>query len=253
MKNIMLFIIIFAIVSSCKRTEIGNNTSIKIEDSILKKMLAKDIDFKWFTAKIKTNYQSPEESMTMTLQVRIEKNKAIWISGQKFNMEGVRVLIKQDSIHVLNRIERTYQVMDFSYIAKEFNLPANFSAVQDFFVGNVLKMSNNAIYNIKEDDNQTILIGVDKHLRATYALNKLNFNLENFLLEDTEAKRQMITKQSDYQIVDKKGNFAYLREIELKSKETSDVSVIMEFSKVEFDTPKDIDFQVPSNYKSIGS
>ena len=180
MKNILLLLSILFVISGCKPGEVtGDGNKEKTEKLVLKKMLENDFDFNWFSAKIKANYQGVDESMTVTLQVKIEKDKAIWISGQKFGLEGVRLLIEQDSIRVLNRLERTYMVTDFSYIADKFNLPANFTAVQDFLVGNALKMGKNAVYNLKEDEIQTVLIGVENNVRATYALNKLNYNLES--------------------------------------------------------------------------
>lgn len=252
MKKILFLLSVLFVISGCKPGEIGSSgNKEKTEKLVLKKMLENDFDFDWFSAKIKTNYQSPEESMTVTLQVKIEKDKAIWISGQKFGLEGVRLLIEKDSIRVLNRIERTYTVTDFSYIANEFNLPANFQAVQDFLLGNALKMSKNAVYNLKEDDIQTVLIGVENNLRATYKLNKLNYNLENFFLEDTEAQRQMTAKQLGYETIAGKGDFAYLREIEMTDEKNETIAVEMSYSRVEFDVPQTMSFDVPSSYKRL--
>jgi hypothetical protein len=251
MKNILLLLSILFVISGCKPGELTGSNHEKTEKLVLKKMLENDIDFKWFSAKIKTNYQSTEQSMAVNLQVKIEKDKAIWISGQKFGLEGVRLLIEQDSIQVLNRLERTYMVTDFSYLAKEFNLPANFAAVQDFLIGNALKMSKNAVYNLNEDGIQTVLIGIEGNLRATYALNKLNYNLENFLLEDTETRRQITAKQLGYETIEGKGDFAYLREIELKDEKDEISSVEMSYSRVEFDVPQTMSFDVPSGYKRL--
>jgi hypothetical protein len=250
MKNILLLLSILFVISGCKPKEVTSGGSKeKTEKLVLKKMLENDFDFNWFSAKIKANYQGVSESMTVTLQVKIEKDKAIWVSGQKFGLEGVRLLIEQDSIRVLNRLERTYMVTDFSYIADKFNLPANFQAVQDFLVGNALKMGKNAVYNLKEDDIQTVLIGVENNLRATYALNQLNYNLESLFLEDPEANRQMTAKQLGYETIEGKGDFSYLREIELKDEKGEIVTVQMVYSRVDFDLSQTMSFDVPSSYR----
>lgn len=251
MKNILFLISFLVVISGCKPGEVVNKGKEKTETVILKKMIDNDIDFDWFSSKIKTDYKSGDESMSVTLQVKIEKDKQIWISGQKFGLEGMRMLIDQDSIRVLNRLKRTYEVTDFSYIAKEFNLPANFEAIQNFLVGNALKLGDDAVYNLKNSEIQTILIGIENNLRATYSLNKLNFNLEEFLLEDTKASRQVLAKQLDYQKIDKKGDFSYLREIELSSEETENIFVKMAYSRVEFDEKKSMSFTVPSSYKRL--
>lgn len=251
MKNILLLLSFLVIVTGCKPGEVVEEKKISSERFALKKMIENDIDFEWFSSKIRTNYKSSSESMTVTLQVKIEKDKRIWISGQKFGLEGVRMLIDQDSIRILNRLKQTYQVADFSYIAQEFNLPANFEAVQDFLIGNSLKLGKDAVYKLKDDVAQLILIGVENNLRATYHLNKLNYAVEEFWLEETGANRQVITRQLDYQDIEGKGLFSYLREMELKTSETESVSVRMEYSRVVFDESKSMSFTVPSSYKRL--
>lgn len=251
MKNILFLIAILAFVSSCKPTEGTGDNKKKTEKFVLKKMMENAIDFEWFSAKIKTNYQSPEESFSATLQVKIEKDKQIWISGQKFGLEGVRMLIDQDSIRILNRLKRTYQVADFSYIQEEFNLPANFQAVQNFLVGNPLKMSNSATYKLKEDAVMTLLIAIENNLRATYGLNNESYNLESFTLEDIESSRKVIARQLDYQDTETHGDFSFLREIDLKSTETEKISIVMTYSRVNFDVEKSMNFSVPSSYERL--
>lgn len=252
MKNILFLIIgIVVFVSSCKPTERTGEPRKLTEKFVLKKMADNTIDFNWFSAKIKTNYQSDEESFTATLQVKIEKDKRIWISGQKFGFEGARILITPDSIQIINRLEKTYQVADFSYIQKEFNLPANFEAVQNFLVGNPLMMSENAMYRLKSDTATIVLDGIDDNVSFSYILNRLSYKLEKFALEDTSTARKVVTRQLDYQATDKHGDFSFLREIELESNDIEKVSVVMTYSKVDFDEEKTMSFSVPSSYERL--
>jgi hypothetical protein len=252
MKNIFFLIIgIVVVISSCKPTERTGEPKKLTEKFVIKKMTDNRIDFNWFSAKIKTNYQSEAESFTATLQVKIEKDKQIWISGQKFGFEGVRMLIDQDSIRIINRLQKTYQVTDFSYIQKEFNLPANFEAVQNFLLGNPLTMSNDAIYRLKSDTANIVLDGLEGNISFSYALNRLSYKLEKFTLEDKSANRKVVTRQLDYQTTEKQGDFSFLREIDLQSEETSNISVVMTYSRVDFDEAKTMSFTVPSSYKRL--
>ncbi|MFK7949705.1 MAG: DUF4292 domain-containing protein [Saprospiraceae bacterium] len=251
MKNILFLIAILSFISSCKPTEGISETKKLTTKFVLKKMADNSIDFNWFSAKIKTNYKSEKESFSATLQVKMEKDKQIWISGQKFGFEGVRMLIDQDSIRIINRLEKTYQVADFSYIQKEFNLPANFEAVQDFLVGNPLKMTDDAMYRLQNDSSKIILDGIEDNIMFSYILDKMSYKLEKFTLEDTEANRKVITQQLDYQATEKHGDFSFLREINLESEETKDISVVMTYSRVDFDEEKTMSFSVPSSYKRL--
>lgn len=252
MKNILFLIIgIIVFVSSCKPTEGTGEPNKLTEKFVLKKMADNAIDFNWFSAKIKTNYQGADESFTATLQVKIEKDKQIWISGQKFGLEGVRMLIDRDSIRIINRLEKTYQVADFSYIQKEFNLPANFEAVQNLLVGNPLMMSDDAMYRLGNDTAKIVLNGIDNNISFAYVMNRLSYKLEKFTLEDKSANRKVITQQLDYQATDEHGDFSFLREIDLESEETKNISVVMTYSRVDFDEVKTMSFSVPSSYKRL--
>lgn len=251
MRNILFLIAVLAFISGCKPTEGTGDTKKLTEKFVLKKMKDNSIDFNWFSAKIKTNYKSPEESISATLQVKIEKDKQIWISGQKFGFEGVRMLINKDSIQIINRLEKTYQVADFSYIQREFNLPANFEAVQNFLVGNPLMMGEDAMYRLENDTARIFLNGIDDNLAVSYILNKMSYKLENFTLEDTTANRKVTTRQLDYQPTEKHGDFSFLREIDLESEETDKISVVMTYSRVDFDEEKTMSFSVPSSYKRL--
>jgi outer membrane lipoprotein-sorting protein len=252
MKNIFVILLLGMIAfSGCKPTETTGDGETLSKKSVLKKMAENDIDYDWFSGKVRVNYKSKDEAVSATMQIKIEKDKKIWVSAQKFGFEGVRVLIEEDSIHILDRLKRTYTVSDFSYIQKELNLPANIQAVQDFIIGNSLKVGKSADYNIKTEALQILLIAVDQNFRATYALDKTTFNLRSLTVEDLGIDRKIIANQSDYQVIANKGDFSMARDFEVKVGVETEATVILSFSKVDFDEAQTMDFRVPSSYKVI--
>ena len=247
---IWVLIAVTMLATSCKTTEGTTNRSRLTEKVVLKKMASNAVDFEWFSAKIKTNFQSDDESFTATLQVKIEKDKQIWISGQKFGFEGVRMLIRPDSIQIINRLEKTYQVTDFTYLQEEFNLPANFNSIQEMLIGNPLTMSKNAVYRLENDSVKVILNGVDDAFLFSFVLNSTNFQLEKMELKDKKENRQVIIQQGDYQATDKNGMFSFSRQVAVQSDDTA-ASVTMTFSKVEFDKAATMSFSVPKSYERL--
>ena len=252
MKNIFVIMFLGIIAfSGCKPTEKTGDNGTLSKKYVLKKMSENDIDYDWFSSKVRVNYKSKDEAVSATMQIKIEKDKKIWVSAQKFGFEGIRVLIEEDSIHILDRLKRTYTVSDFSDIQKELNLPANIQAVQDFIIGNSLKLSKNADYKIKEEALQILLIAVDKNFRATYSLDNTTFNLRSLTVEDLEVDRKIIANQFDYEAIANKEDFAMSRDFELKIGTETEATVILSFSKVEFDEAQTMDFKVPSSYKVV--
>ena len=251
MKRIMLVLIaVAAVISGCKTVEGTTNRNRLTEKVVLKKMAGNSVDFESFSARIKTNFESEEESFSATLQVKIEKDKQIWISGQKFGFEGVRLLIRQDSIQIINRLDKTYQVTDFTYLQEEFNLPADFNSIQEMLMGNPLTLSENAVYQLKSDTSEIILNGVDDNFICSFFLNNTSFLLEKMLLIDQNEDRQVVIEQGDYQLTDKNGMFSYLRKVALESEEEA-AQVTMTFSKVEFGKELSMSFSIPKSYERL--
>ncbi len=250
MKNIIVILLLGIITfSACKPTETTGDDTKLSKKYVLKKMAENDIDYDWFSGKVRVNYKGKDNAVSANMQIKVEKDKKIWVSAQKFGFEGIRVLIEEDSIHILDRLKRTYTVSDFSYIQKELNLPANIQAVQDFIVGNSLKLTKDATYKVKEEALQILLIAIDNNFRATYSIDNTNFNLRSLTVEDLSMDRKIIANQFDYEPIENKGDFAFSRDFELKIGTESEATVQMSFSRVEFDEEQSMDFRVPSSYK----
>jgi len=80
--------------------------SLKIVNATIDQLNAHYIDFKTFSAKIKVDVtDSKGKQPDITAIVRILKDSAIWISlsATFLNIEVYRVLIKKDSVILLNK------------------------------------------------------------------------------------------------------------------------------------------------------
>lgn len=252
MKRLLLFISITLMLGSCKPTE--NTGSIKKHSSayLLKQLDLNSIDYNWFTAKIKVNFQSPEERFAATMNVRIQKDSMVWISGSKFTVEGVRILMTQDSIYMMDRLARKYTVSDYAYLQKVYNLPASLEAVQAILVGNTVIIGNKKQLRADIKGSQYTLTATEKDLRATYTLDGLTYLLDKLQLNEVTKKRDMIMQYSDYQPIESKNkNFSYFRNLTLQSPETGTITSEFRYSRVTFDIPKNTPFKIPSSYQRI--
>jgi hypothetical protein len=67
--------------------------------------------------------------------VRMHRDSLIWLSFRKAGIEGARLLISRDSLHILDRNEKAYYPLSFAYMDSLFHLELGLEALQDFFAG----------------------------------------------------------------------------------------------------------------------
>ncbi|MDO1447027.1 DUF4292 domain-containing protein [Rhodocytophaga aerolata] len=144
---ILFFLVIFTF--SCKRQKINLPTST----TKIKNLSVQEIDFKYFSSRSKVTYTDSENNLNAIANIRIKKDSLIWISVSKIGVEGVRALITQDSILVVNRLKNEFTAYDFKSLSEKFNFNITFDIIQAAIVGNLpLAQESDNAKLVKEKD-----------------------------------------------------------------------------------------------------
>ena len=221
----------------------------KSEKYLMKRLLANQVNAEWIGTKAKVSYRDEYTKQSFTAYVRMEKDKAIWMSFKKFGFEAARALITPDSIFVLNRLNNEYLAKPFSYAQREFRLPVGYDGLQAMLLGNPVFFSKKSETGVDED--RFLLTQKTDNLVAKYWLDGLKISLREFFVEDFRNKRTLTYKISDYQSLPDKQNFSYFRRLNLNSPDLGDMQVVIDFTKVEIDVPQKMSFSVPDRYERI--
>lgn len=111
-----------------------------------KKKLVTDqpsVDFEWMTAKVsgELSLTSNLSPLTFNGTVRMRRDSAVWLSASAFmGMENVRVLITQDTVTLLNRVDQTYLIEPYGEMADRYHWPATLHETQDLLLGKEPKL-----------------------------------------------------------------------------------------------------------------
>jgi hypothetical protein len=111
----------------------------------------KQIGFVSFAAKAKAKINIDGNSNDVTLNIRIKKNQAIWVSVTAvLGLEGARALITPDSIKIINRLDATYTKKPFSYVYQYAGKQVNFQMLEALIIGNAIPgtLNNDATVQI---------------------------------------------------------------------------------------------------------
>ena len=207
------------------------------------------INFKTFTAKIKVEYTDKNgKGPDLTVFTRMVKDSAIWLSinATIFSYEAFRVLITPDSVKVLNKKEKEYQLRSVSYLKELIQLPFDFHTLQDLLIGNPVYLDSN-IVSFKKNDDALLLLSSGKLFKHLLTLNPGNYELQHSKLDDVNAARNR-TCDLTYSNYDNKNGINFPTERKISVAEKSRLDVDMDFKQYSFDEAVSLPFTIPKNY-----
>ena len=266
-----LLILILAVlaVSSCRSTrkiqsaisvkkdsvEVMKPTSDPREDSVrfikdaYYQLLANKIQFETFSAKINTDYEGGDgKKYDVNVFIRMKKDSLIWISvNGALGIEGMRVLIDNDSVRILNKLDKEYQVRSLGYLQEVAALPLDLRTVQELIIGNPVFLDTNLVsYSI--EGNNISLLSEGKWFKHLISMNNNDHLVLHSKLDDVDElrSRTCFINYSDYET--KHGvKFSTNRSISVTEKTKLDVK--LNFKQYEFNETLSYPFSVPKNYK----
>ena len=251
----LLFVLVSLVflMPACKSSRTGEGGKLRKKNarSLIKKLDNNRIDAEWLNAKGRISYKSDDLSIRVTTNIRMRKDSIIWMNVKKLSIEAARVLITPDSVYILNRLQKEYAIESFDYIARTYNLPASFAALQDILFGNPVLMNEEADYRATIDGKQYYLSHEQDNITTDYWLNGFSYVLEAMAFSDTHHDRQVHTKLEDYRPLKGVPKFSYVRNLKMKSPDTGAVDVELKFTKVELNSPANTPFSIPSSYSKM--
>ncbi len=223
--------------------------SFSIVKSIVANLNKQRINFTTFSAKMKVDYEGKEGgSQSATAYVRISKDSVVWVSlTGALGIEGFRVLINKDSVKVMNKLQKTVQYRSITYLQELTEIPFDFNALQDIFIGNPVFIDSNIVsYKANNDDLLVLMVGnVFKHL---ITLENKEFKVIHSKLDDIDGMRNR-TCDITYDGYENTGSFYFSTKRRVTVAEKSKLDIDVEFKSYTFNKPQDYPFNIPKNYK----
>lgn len=276
MKNIIRAFIFFGSIclGACKSTHKVVNTpaivrdtitKVKPQDTIVKRQdtasvaklnpwgnlepvwnAAVDHSLKYTTlkGKMSASIESPFLNQSVTVNIRMRKNTTIWLSVSKFGMEAARVLIRKDSLFLINKLQKKYEVHPFSYLQKLTNVPFTFADLQGFFTGQPIFV-NGSMQKAESGAAMIRFLFVDGSLKNTASLNTASHNFESFDLVQTLHQKiyRCVINYSNYTTI---GNASFPNDRNLVVNGNNKIQIDLSYKNVEIDKPLDFPFYRPS-------
>lgn len=153
------------------------------QDSIL---YVEEMDFEYLDSKLKLKYEDGIDGFGAKVKLRMKKDSLIWISITKTNIEGVRMLITPEEIHILDRMEKIYTVLTFDSLQSRFQVDLSFDLLQSLIIGN-LPFSDFSEDSITIEENFQVIHQKQNRANIHNYINQNTSQLEKLIVADEQT------------------------------------------------------------------
>lgn len=207
-------------------------------------------NLKQMNAQAKVFMEGNGQSIGATANIIWVRDSIIWLNVKKFGLEAARVLITQDSVFVLNRLEKTYSARGLESLQRQYSLPAGFELVQSLLMASPWFFPDIRLESDIKDGLHR-LSGANGRFSTDYRMEDEAYWLKQEHFLQPRDTRTMSASFENYKKTEIAGWFPYLRTLEASSLETGDMRLSIELNDVEFNVPKAIRFEIPKHYDKI--
>ena len=225
--------------------------SVRLVREAYKKVIKNTIEYKTFSAKVRVQYEGKDGGDEATGFVRMQKDSIIWISLRgALGIEGFRVIIKKDSVIVLNLLKKNVQLRSFSYLKEISELPFDFTTLQNLIVGNPVFLDSNIVsYKVNGNDEFLVLM-IGEYFKHLVSLDNNEYKILHSKLDDIDIIRNR-TCDITFGGYDYSSGRPFSTYRKISVAEQSKLDVSLDFKQYAFGEQLTFPFNIPKNYKRL--
>ncbi|MEI6456029.1 MAG: DUF4292 domain-containing protein [bacterium] len=234
-------------------------------DYLFNKLKEHELKFNWLSAKFSAEYENNGTTFSFSGQIRVRKDSLIWITlTPMLGIEAVRIMISQDSLKMINKLNDTYFIGDYEYLNRFLNTNIDYDILQAFLIGNDFQSYENTKFRASIDRGEYKLSTSERQKLKKFVRNtneNLKVYIQNIWLDSQtfkitfadvrELRRENIKLEATYlEFEDIQGQL-FPKKMEFNIRADNNIHVAVEFSKISINTPLQFPFKIPSSYKQI--
>ncbi|HNY02378.1 MAG TPA: DUF4292 domain-containing protein [Bacteroidales bacterium] len=262
---IWLLPVILFIAGSCSPARKVMKAPLKEEgpEYLFNNLKEKELKYDWFSAKFSADYSNKGKDYSFNGQIRIRKDSLIWISlTPLLGIEAIRLMISQDSVKLMNRLNNTYFIGDYDYVNRFLNTNIDYDLLQAFLLGNDLRFYENGKFRASIDRGEYKLSTGDRHKLKKFVRNSqepLRILIQNLWLDPDhfkithadvkEIRRDNIKLESTYSAFEPLGDQLFPGKMTYIIWADNTIRVKCEFSRMSLEGPLQFPFRIPASFK----
>jgi len=252
--------------SSCNTPRSIIKKPIKSEgaDYLFSKLKERELKFNTLSAKFSADYKNGSQKSSFSGQIRIQKDTLIWLSLSVMGLEGMRIMISQDSVKYINRLNDTYLLGDWYDLNKFLNTSIEYDILQSFLIGNDISFYEEGKFKATIDKDEYKLSASSRQKMKKY-IRKLeeekNVFVQNIWLDPVtfkitradvkEIRKDNIKLDATYSSFETIGNQLFPRDMIYLVTAENRILVDVTFSRISIDEPMKFPFSIPLKFTRV--
>ena len=247
-----LALIMAVLITSCKAKKAvtaGEVDASLATRKIIQNHYVNTLDFNTMSSKVKIDYKDGESNQGVTVNLRMQKDKAIWVSAP---LGIFKAYITPTRVSFYNKLEGEYFDGDFTYISDLLGYEMDFGKVQNVLIGNtVLDLRKDKYASFVESGGYILKPKQEKELfKILFSLEPQNFRVQRQQISQPENDR-FLKLDYDYQNIASKVAPSH---VNIEAVNDDDVRVIeLDFRNIEFDRKLNFPYKIPKGFKALAS
>lgn len=249
------------LISGCKSTrkvETVEGGKAKSPKAFFAEMEDQALPFRTFSARLNADLKLPGKEISSRIELKIVKDSALLLSVQPFlGIEVFRAQLTTDSIKILDRLNKRYVAENYENLRGQTPIEFNFYNLQALFTNRLFLPGEQEVtprlynrFKLKQEGASAEIKAQDK------------MGLQYLFNADGEGKllATRVSDPSDQYVLDwgyadfrlaAEHPFPMLMDVNLFAKGKNEGGMKLHFSRIQTDTPLNMDFSIPSKYKRI--
>ncbi|MDP2721223.1 MAG: DUF4292 domain-containing protein [Bacteroidales bacterium] len=235
-------------------------------DYLYAKLNENQLNFNSLSARFSLSFEMDKKMTNLRGQLRIQNDSVIWISfSPALGIEAARVLLSNDSVFFINRLNKTYFTGRYNLIDSLLNTTIDYDLLQSMLVGNDLTQYDinkykssvdGGLYKMTIRERRKIKRYIKSGEIATKVLvQQIWLDPENFKMRRIDLKEQGEESHNNLQVsysdYVKIGGQLFPSKIHIDINSQKTIHIDIDFGKTELNQEVSFPFSIPSKYDKM--
>lgn len=257
--GIILFLFLLSGCKTTKKVATIEAGEAKAHADFFESIQQQAFHFQTLNARMQVEIRVSNSELSSRIDLKIVKDSALLLSVQPLlGVEMFRVVMNPDSIIVLDRLNKRYVAENYANLINQTPVTFNFYNLQALFINHIfvpgeqgLSLNQYNKFRLKQDGKMAEVsiddpMGLQYQFLADGEEKLLSTNISN-----ANKNYALQWNYSDFRLAVAEQAFPMNMNVTLLNEGLAAGNMRINFSRIQTETPVNIDFSVPNNYNRI--
>ncbi len=251
MKFKALSILLLLVLASCGGAKNITNIKNASAKEVITAHKAVAPDFETLAGRVQLVYETEDKLQSITVSLRMEKDKNIWIKASVLGITIAKVLITPTRVSYYETLGKTYFEGDFALLGNWIGTSINFQQAQNLLLGQSIFALNTSEYKSELVMSKFKIQPKQQPQNFIHSvfLNAENFKIASETLSQPNEERLLSIRYGDYQTIEKQF-FPSSIFIDTSDK-GSKTKIELNYKKIDLNANVSFPFEIPQGYEEI--